>query len=145
MKSVVSRVHSFQAADLPEAPAPNPASAPQTAPAAKPVRTAKVVKHLTMMKALASRPRLAALELFLDGSAFTATALQTPLRMSARRAADHLRILCQIGVLTPRTASDKRATEYVINPGFVRKAEDGTAIFDFGSGQLHFPRVRLGE
>lgn len=98
-----------------------------------------------MMKALASRPRLTALELCLDGSAFTASALQTPMRVSARGAADHLKILCKVGVLQQRRGHDKRETEYVIQPGFVRKAENGTAIFDFGSGQLHFPRVRLGE
>ena len=67
------------------------------------------------------------------------------MRMSARRAADHMKMLCQVGVLQRRSGHDKREIQYVINPGFVRKAEDGTAIFDFGSGQLYFPKVRLGD
>jgi hypothetical protein len=98
-----------------------------------------------MMKVLASRPRLTALELCLDGSSFTATALQTPMRMSARMAIDHLMILCKVGVLQRRIGRNRREVEYVIHPGFVRNAEDGSAIFDFGSGQLHFPHVRLRE
>ena len=66
--------------------------------------------------------------------------------MSARRAADHLKILCKVGVLPQRqSGGDKLETEYVIRPELVRKAEDGTAILDFGNGQLHFPHVRLRE
>ena len=146
MHPVVSRADSFTAADQPIMEEPSPAPSPKPAPAPRPVRSAKAVKHLTMMKALASRARLTAIELCLDGSVFTATALQTPMRMSARRVADHMKILCKVGVLQRRRGSnDKRETEYVINPGYVRKAEDGTAIFDFGSGQLHFPKVRLND
>ena len=61
------------------------------------------------------------------------------MRMSARMAIDHLKILCKVGVLQRRIGRNRREVEYVIHPGFVRKAEDGTAIFDFGGGQLHFP------
>ena len=67
------------------------------------------------------------------------------MRLSACGVADHLKFLSKVGVLQRRSGSDKRETEYFIRPGFVRRAEDGTAIFDFGSGQLHFPRVRLPE
>ncbi|MHA3772536.1 hypothetical protein ACXR0O_13455 [Verrucomicrobiota bacterium sgz303538] len=142
---MASRVDSFTAADLPKQAKPRRVPAAKAPPASKPVRAAKVVKHLTMMKALASRARLTAIELCLDGSAFTATELQTPMRMSARRVADHMKMLCQVGVLQRRSGHDKREIQYVINPGFVRKTEDGTAIFDFGSGQLSFPKVRLGD
>lgn len=144
MKPPVERVDSFTAADLPDLPPPNSPPPPAPTPAPKRVRAGKAVKHLPMMKALASRPRLAVIELCLDGSSFTATDLQTPMRLTARRVADHLNILCKLGVLSRRPGADKRETEYFINPQFVRKADDGTAIFDFGSGQLYFPRVRLG-
>lgn len=137
---------SFTVADLPVVEEPSPVSPVKPAPAPRPARSAKAVKHLTMMKVLASRARLTAVELCLDGSAFTATALQPPMRLTARRVADHLKMLCKVGVLQQRqSGGDKRETEYVIRPEFVRKAEDGTAIFDFGSGQLHFPHVRLRE
>ena len=146
MHSVVSCVDSFTAAALPVVEKPSPVPAVEPAPAARPARSAKAVKHLTMMKVLASRARLTAVELCLDGSSFTATALQTPMRISARRVADHLKMLCKVGVLQQRqSGGDKREMEYMIRPEFVRKAEDGTAIFDFGSGQLHFPHVRLRD
>ena len=145
MHSVSSRLDSFTAADIPIVEKPSPVPAAKPAPAPRPVRSAKVVKHLTMMKALASQARLTAIELCLDGSALTATALQTPMKMSARRASEHMKILCKVGVIQRQSGPDKRETVYVINPGFVSKAENGTAIFDFGSGQLYFPRVRLSE
>jgi hypothetical protein len=65
------------------------------------------------------------------------------MRLSARRVSDHLTILADAGILVRRPGQDKRVTEYVIHPGLVRPAENGTAIFDFGTGQLHFPRVKL--
>ncbi|MHA3774921.1 hypothetical protein ACXR0O_25660 [Verrucomicrobiota bacterium sgz303538] len=136
---------SFTVADLPMRGMPSLVAAAETTPADLVVRVAKTVMHRTMMKALASRTMLAAIELFLDGSSFTVTALQTPMRMSAHPMADQLKMLCQVGVLQLRSGSDKRETKYVINPVFVRKAEDGTAIVDFGSGQIHFPKVRLRD
>ena len=115
MHSVVSCVDSFTAADLPVVEKPSPVPAVEPAPASRPARSAKVVKHLTMMKVLASRARLTAIELCLDGSSFTATALQTPMRISARRVADHLKMLCKVGVLQQRqSGADKREMEYVI-------------------------------
>jgi hypothetical protein len=145
MSSKVAPTESLTSENAPVAENQRPGPATESAPTAKPARLGKVVKHLPMMKALASRARLTAIELCIDGSAFTATALQTPMRMSARRAADHMRILCHLGVLLRRVGTDRREMEYAINPAFVRKADDGTAILDFGSGQLNFPRVRLGE
>ncbi|MHA3774442.1 hypothetical protein ACXR0O_23190 [Verrucomicrobiota bacterium sgz303538] len=55
---------------------------------------------------------------------------------------DHL---WQVGALHRRSGRNKREIEYVINPGLVRKAEDGTAIFDFGRGRIYFPKVRLRD
>src|SRR5688572_68974 len=91
-----SRAESFMAADLPLMEKPRLVPAAEPAPAPPPVRSALVVNPLTMMKALASPARLTAIELCLDGSAFSATALQTPMRLSARRVADHMMILCQV-------------------------------------------------
>src|SRR4051794_7675121 len=134
MNPVVSRVDSFTAADLPPEQPPAPLPELKTKPASVPVRAAKAIPHLAVMKALASRARLMAVELCLDGSVFTAGDLETPLRLTARRAADHLRILCRVGILIARTGADRRSTEYVINLAFVRRAADGTAILDFGTG-----------
>ena len=53
-------------------------------------------------------------ELCLDGSTFTATALQTSMRLSARRVSDHMKLLRQVSVLQRRSGRDKRETEYVI-------------------------------
>ena len=52
--SVVSRVESFTAADLPIPEKPSPVPAGKPAQGAKPVRAAKVATPLVMMKAMAS-------------------------------------------------------------------------------------------
>ena len=143
MKTVVSRVDSFTSADAPVSSPTATAASPERSAKPKPARAAKAVKHLVVMKALASQARLMALELALDGSALNATDIASTMRLTARRAVDHLTILTNAGILERRAGRDKRVTEYVIRPGFVRPAENGTAIFDFGTGELYFPRVKL--
>ncbi|MHA3770476.1 hypothetical protein ACXR0O_02940 [Verrucomicrobiota bacterium sgz303538] len=75
MYSVVSRVESFTTVDLPEEGKPSSIPAGKTVLTAEPVRAAKVVKQLTMLKALAPRAMFAETELCLDGTSLTAPAL----------------------------------------------------------------------